>query len=111
MFTLIFAQDKRKKRAPRTNARKAPVPNVHVGFSASKKIGNSVVRNRAKRRMRAAFAPNLHYVKPGYNLIFVAKEQTLTAAFSQLEQSMRYLLNKAELYAQPAPDETQEAAT
>ena len=32
---------------------------VHVGFSVGKKLGNSVVRNRVKRRLREAFRPNL----------------------------------------------------
>ena len=106
LFTLIYAQDKRKKRAPKNGVRKPPIPNVRVGFSASKKIGNSVIRNRAKRRMRAAFAPYLYRVKPGWNLIFVAKEQVLTAPFAQVEQSMAHLIKKAELWqdlqAEPA---------
>ena len=31
-----------------------PSENIRVGYTASKKVGNAVVRNRAKRRMRAA---------------------------------------------------------
>ncbi|MBQ6146326.1 MAG: ribonuclease P protein component, partial [Clostridia bacterium] len=54
---------------------------VQVGFSVSKKIGNSVMRNRAKRRLKACFAPLLVQVKPGYNLIFIARAAALTAPF------------------------------
>ncbi|MDD3921145.1 MAG: ribonuclease P protein component [Eubacteriales bacterium] len=110
LFTLIYAQDKRKKRPPKNASRKPPVPNVHVGFSASKKIGNSVVRNRAKRRMRAAFSPYLFHVRPGWNLIFVAKEQALTAPYPQLEQSMAHLLKKAELWQETPTAPPREAA-
>ena len=31
----------------------APVPGPRVGFTASRKVGNAVARNRAKRRLRA----------------------------------------------------------
>ena len=41
-------------------------PPVHVGFSVSKKLGNSVVRNRVKRRLRESFGPMLPRVKDGY---------------------------------------------
>ena len=47
------------------------VNRLQVGFSVSKKVGNSVERNRCKRRLKAAFDPWLLKVKPGLNLIFI----------------------------------------
>ncbi|MBO5229763.1 MAG: ribonuclease P protein component [Clostridia bacterium] len=46
---------------------------LKVGFSASKKVGNSVVRHRSVRLMREAMRPLLSRVNPRSNLIVVAK--------------------------------------
>ncbi|MBQ7974012.1 MAG: ribonuclease P protein component [Clostridia bacterium] len=46
---------------------------LKVGFSASKKVGNSVVRHRSARLMREAMRPLLSRVNPRTNLIVVAK--------------------------------------
>ena len=71
---------------------------VQVGFSVSKKIGNSVTRNRAKRRLKACFSPLLPMVKPGYNLIFIARSAALTVPFLSMQKSMIVALQKAGLY-------------
>ncbi|HHT86735.1 MAG TPA: ribonuclease P protein component [Clostridiales bacterium] len=68
-----------------------------IGFSVSKKIGNSVTRNRVKRRMRAAFSPLLPRVKPGSSIIFVAREPILNESFLGIVESIEGLLNKAGL--------------
>ncbi len=75
-----------------------------VGFTVSKKLGNAVVRNRTKRRMREAFTPILPYVKQGSRLIFIAKHPILEESFVSLGSSMRYLLKKAGALEQPAAE-------
>ena len=47
--------------------------NLKVGFCASKKVGNSVVRHRAVRLMREAMRPLLNRVQRRTNLIVIAK--------------------------------------
>ena len=80
---------------------KNPSDMVHVGFSVGKKLGNSVVRNRLKRRLREAFTPNLPLLQPGYDLIVIARDAARDAAFSSLGNSLRYLLRKAGLFQKP----------
>lgn len=78
---------------------------VQVGFSVSKKIGNSVTRNRAKRRLKACFSPLLPRVKPGYNLIFIARSGALTAPFLSMQKSMVAALQRAGVYLEASPCE------
>ena len=80
---------------------------VQVGFSVSKKIGNSVQRNRAKRRLKACFSPLLPAVKSGYNLIFIARSAALTAPFLAMQKSMVSALVRAGVYEGPKAGEAQ----
>ena len=80
---------------------------VQVGFSVSKKIGNSVTRNRARRRLRACFSPLVPSVKPGYNLIFIARPAALTAPFLSMQRSMVGALQRAGVYEEPGTGEVQ----
>lgn len=50
---------------------------VRAGFTATKKIGGAVVRNRAKRRLREAARLLLpSFGKPGHDYVFVARDGT-----------------------------------
>lgn len=98
--TLIYVHDHRK---PRNKKVQGPAVHVHVGFSVSKKVGNSVQRNRAKRRLREALTPCLPLVRPGYNLILIGKPQVLEEPFANLCTQLRWQLTKAGLLAEKAP--------
>ncbi len=79
---------------------KSRMPHTRVGFSVSKKIGNSVTRNRCKRRMREALYPLLADVRPGYNIVFIAREPVKDEAFLAIRSNMQTLLKRAGLYAE-----------
>ncbi len=69
-------------------------PAARIGFTASKKIGNAVLRNRAKRRMRAAAHELLtHLARPGWDYVLVARPQaTVARPFTDLLADLRSAL-------------------
>jgi ribonuclease P protein component len=71
---------------------------LKVGFSVSKKIGKSVVRNKVKRRLKHAFASILPNTDPRYLLIFVARPSILECAYKDIAAEVCYLLKKAAVY-------------
>ncbi len=67
---------------------------IRVGFTASRKVGNSVTRNRAKRRLRAAAASVLsHQGRPGTDYVLIARASTADRPFpallAELEAALR----------------------
>lgn len=70
-------------------------PAARVGFTASKKIGNAVLRNRAKRRLRALAREILAgQARPGWDYVLVARpDATVNRPYadlcSDLEQALR----------------------
>ena len=57
-----------------------------LGITAGKKVGGAVVRNRAKRRLRALYQINVPRLQPGYDVCLVARGQTAKAEFCHLQQ-------------------------
>jgi len=58
---------------------------IHVGFTATKKVGNAVIRNRAKRRLRAiaqTVLPDLG--QSGFDYVFIARNNTTQRDFNDL---------------------------
>ncbi len=78
-------------------------PVVRVGFTASKKIGNAVARNRAKRRLRAIARQVLPALaQPGWDYVLVARpEATIARAFPDLVADLQGAIASVHRGARP----------
>ena len=65
------------------------------GFVVSKRIGNAVVRNKCKRRMRES--AKLLDIITGYDIVFIARRNASAASFEEVFGSMSRLVDKADL--------------
>lgn len=74
---------------------------LRVGFTASKKVGNAVARNRARRRLRAASEAVLkpHGVA-GRDYVLVARQATLDRPYAALLDDLAGALKRLKLYRQ-----------
>ena len=70
-------------------------PEIRVGFTASKKVGNAIARNRAKRRLRAISAELLPAsAKAGHDYVWIAKKGAVKAPFWKLRRDASCALCK-----------------
>jgi ribonuclease P protein component len=74
-------------------ARADDQPLVRAGFTATRRIGGAVQRNRAKRRMREAarlLLPDL--ARPGFDYVFIARGGVTTRAWPRLLDDVKTAL-------------------
>ncbi|MDF2567490.1 MAG: ribonuclease protein component [Oscillospiraceae bacterium] len=67
---------------------------IRIGITASKKVGNAVLRNRARRVISAAARDVLAEFSGGYDIVFVARKDTPQAKSYDIAKSMKKLLNQ-----------------
>jgi ribonuclease P protein component len=69
---------------------------ARVGFTCSKKVGNAVARNRAKRRLREIARLELpENARPGWDYVLIGRrEATATRDFRQMREDLRQALDQ-----------------
>src|SRR5690606_23633056 len=64
-------------------------------ISVSKRVGNAVVRNRARRRVREALRSRLSQLNPGWDCLFIVRDRLPAASYSEIENAVCQLLTQA----------------
>lgn len=105
---LRVAASRRRAARPGLVLQVAPRPpdslgdNVRVGYTASRKVGNAVVRNRAKRRLRAAAAEILAQAgRSVIDYVLIARAGTGGRPYAQLLADLEGALRQVERPSRP----------
>jgi len=70
---------------------------TRLGITASKKIGKSVERNRAKRLIREVFRLSKEKIHPEYDVIVVGRSPSIHLKYQQAQDAMLRLFRRARI--------------
>lgn len=68
-----------------------------LGISISKKVGNSVVRHKIKRRIRDIFIKNRNCLKKVYDIVIVCKKKANEIGYKEMNDSFIELCKKQKI--------------
>ena len=79
--------------------KKDPDQNVcHVGYTTTKKLGSAVVRNRIRRRLRAAVQEVFpSRAKRDMDYVLIGRYKTISCSFDELKGDLKWALKKANI--------------
>lgn len=71
---------------------------IGIGFTASKKVGNAVARNRARRRLKALVREHLPTAaKRGVDYVVIARQGTIARPWPDLQQDLMTALKRLKM--------------
>jgi ribonuclease P protein component len=83
------------------DAQRSQVPALRIGLTASRKVGNAVLRNRARRRLRALAqmilvpkSAELAALHKTVDIVLVARSAVVTAPFPELVENLKSALKR-----------------
>ena len=65
-----------------------------VGFTVSKSVGNAVLRNRAKRRLREAFRKLAEIAQNHHDYVLIARREIVAADFDKILSDLKFCLKR-----------------
>ena len=74
--------------------RKNNLPYNRIAYLASKKVGNAVKRNRARRLMKESFRLKKMEIPTGYDLIFIARNTITNRKCAEVKKSLASALKR-----------------
>ncbi len=67
------------------------------GFVVNKRLGKAVRRNKIKRRMREATRLQMPQIKPGFDVVLIARKRSGQASYVEISRALERLLKTANL--------------
>lgn len=70
---------------------------IRLGITASKKVGNSVSRNRVRRLLKENYRKMEEFISRGFDIVFVVRASEKIPTYYEIKKDMKYLLKKVGL--------------
>lgn len=94
------------RRRPGGGAEDTSAPAVRIGFTVSRKVGNAVARNRARRRLRAAVECVVAaHARSGQDYVVIGRAGTLRRPFGALVNDLETALRRLDAYCPDRHDD------